>query len=61
MWCSNIPAGALPALIPALHKELATKAYGGDFKAFQSIADRIKKTQHPSLPKYYMTIQPQNG
>jgi len=28
-------------------------------KAFQSIADRI--TRHPSLPKYYMTIQPQDG
>jgi transposase len=28
-------------------------------KAFQSIADRIMR--HPSLPKYYMTIQPQDG
>jgi len=28
-------------------------------KVFQSIADRI--TRHPSLPKYYMTIQPQDG
>ena len=30
-----------------------------DKKGFQSIADRI--TRHPSLPKYYMTIQPQDG
>jgi len=28
-------------------------------KVFQSIADRI--TRHPSLPKYYTTIQPQDG
>lgn len=27
-WCSNIPAGALPSLTPALQKELASKAYG---------------------------------
>jgi len=30
-WCSNIPAGALPALTPALHKELTSKAYGEFF------------------------------
>jgi hypothetical protein len=28
-------------------------------KGFQAIADRI--TRHPSFPKYYMTIQPQNS
>jgi len=26
-WCSNIPAGALPGLTAALHKELVSKAY----------------------------------
>jgi len=30
-WCSNIPPEALPALTPALHKELASKAYRGEF------------------------------
>jgi hypothetical protein len=43
-WCSNIPAGALPALTPALHKELATKAYGGDFLAIPNTKNVWRKS-----------------
>jgi len=32
-WTSELPAGALPALSPALRKELGTKAYRGEFEA----------------------------
>ena len=43
-WCSNIPSGALPALTPALHKELTSKAYGGDFLAVPNIKNVWRKS-----------------
>jgi hypothetical protein len=43
-WCSNIPPGALPALTPALHKELASKAYGGDFDSIPNIKHVWRKS-----------------
>jgi len=42
-WCANIPVGALPALTPALHKELASKAYRSDFVAVSNIKHTWKK------------------
>ena len=42
-WCSNIPAGALPALTPALQKELASKAYG-EFLAVPNIKHVWRKS-----------------
>jgi len=35
-WCSNIPSGALPGLTPSLQRELANKAYRGEFQAVQN-------------------------
>ena len=35
-WCSNIPAAALPALTPALHRELVAKAYSSEFDAISN-------------------------
>jgi len=43
-WCSNIPAGSLPALTPSLHKELTAKAYGGDFSAVANIKNVWQKS-----------------
>ena len=43
-WCSNIPAGALPALTPVLHKELISKAYRGNFLAVPNIKNAWKKS-----------------
>ncbi len=43
-WCSNIPAGALPALTPALDKELTARAYGGEFLAVSNIKHVWRKS-----------------
>lgn len=43
-WCSNIPTDALPALTPALHKELTSKAYGGEFLAVPNIKHVWRKS-----------------
>jgi len=43
-WCSNIPVGALPALTPALYKELASKAYGGEFFAIPNTKNVWRKS-----------------
>lgn len=43
-WCSNIPAGALPALTPSLQKELTSKAYGGDFAPIPNVQHAWRKT-----------------
>lgn len=43
-WCSNIPAGALPSLTPNLHRELASKAYGGEFLPVSNIKNAWRKT-----------------
>lgn len=43
-WCSNIPVGVLPALTPVLHKELTSKAYGGDFLAVPNIKNVWRKS-----------------
>ena len=32
-WASNIPAGSIPELTPALRKELTQRAYQGEFAA----------------------------
>jgi hypothetical protein len=42
-WCSNIPAGALPALTPALQKELATKAYRSEFLPVSNVRHAWRK------------------
>lgn len=42
-WCSNIPESALPALTPALHKELASKAYRGEFTPVSNIKHAWRK------------------
>jgi hypothetical protein len=43
-WCSNLPTGALPALTPALNRELAAKAYGGDFPPVANIKHAWRKS-----------------
>ena len=43
-WCSNIPADLLPALTPALHKELTSKAYSGEFLAVTNIKNVWRKS-----------------
>jgi len=43
-WCSNIPLGSIPALTPALHKELTSKAYGADFAAVENIKNVWRKS-----------------
>ena len=43
-WCSNIPASALPALTPALHKELVAKAYSGEFVAISNAKNAWRKS-----------------
>jgi hypothetical protein len=43
-WCSNITPGALPGLTPVLHKELASKAYRGDFAAVTNVKNAWQKS-----------------
>jgi hypothetical protein len=43
-WCSNIPAGALPSLTSLLHKELASKAYRGEFAPVANIKHAWRKS-----------------
>ena len=43
-WCANIPMGALPALTAPLHKELAAKAYRGEFSAVPNIKHTWRKS-----------------
>ncbi|NYE29698.1 hypothetical protein HDE78_002664 [Rhodanobacter sp. K2T2] len=43
-WCSNIPAHALPALTPPLYRELANKAYGGEFLPVSNIKHVWRKS-----------------
>ena len=43
-WCTDMPANAIPALTPALRKELANKAYGGDFAPLPDLHNVWRKT-----------------
>jgi hypothetical protein len=43
-WYSNLPAGALPALTPTLHRDLAAKAYQGEFPPVPNIKHAWRKT-----------------
>ena len=43
-WCSNLPAGALPTLTPALHHDLAAKAYRGEFPPVANIKHAWRKS-----------------
>jgi hypothetical protein len=43
-WCSNLPAGALPALTPALHFDLAEKACRGEFPPIANIKHAWRKS-----------------
>jgi hypothetical protein len=43
-WCSNLPVGALPALTPALHRELAAKAYRSEFPPVPNIRHAWRKS-----------------
>ncbi|MBK1715369.1 hypothetical protein CKO43_21670 [Rubrivivax gelatinosus] len=43
-WCSNIPAGSIPALTPSLYKELASKAYYSDFASVENIKHVWRKS-----------------
>lgn len=43
-WCSNIPSGALPGLTPSLQRELASKAYQGEFQAVLNTKRIWRKT-----------------
>ena len=43
-WSSNIPLGALPALTPTRQKELAAKAYSGDFQPVQNTKNVWQKS-----------------
>lgn len=43
-WCSNLPAGALPAVTPVLHRELAEKAYRGEFPPVANIKNAWRKS-----------------
>lgn len=42
-WCTDLPARALPDLTPALHRELASKAYGGEFPPIANIKHAWRK------------------
>jgi hypothetical protein len=39
-----MPAGALPLLTPNLHRELASKAYGGEFLPVSNVKNAWRKT-----------------
>jgi hypothetical protein len=43
-WCGDLPVGALPALTPALHRELAAKAYRGEFPPVPNIRHAWRKS-----------------
>jgi hypothetical protein len=43
-WCSNLPVGALPALTPALHRDLAAKAYQGEFPPVANVKHVWRKS-----------------
>ena len=43
-WCSNIPTGALPALTPVPHRELAAKAYKEEFIAVPNIKNSWRRS-----------------
>jgi hypothetical protein len=43
-WCTNLPAGALPALTPALHRDLARKAHLAEFPAIANIKHAWRKS-----------------
>ena len=43
-WCGNMPTSALPALTPTLRRELAGKAYVGEFVALPNLQHVWRKT-----------------
>jgi hypothetical protein len=43
-WASKIPAAELPAITPALRKELVHKAYHGTFVAVQNVKHVWRKS-----------------
>jgi hypothetical protein len=43
-WCSNLPANALPALTPTLHRKLVEKAYTGEFAPVANLSNTWQKS-----------------
>jgi hypothetical protein len=43
-WCSSLPANALPALTPGLHRKLVEKAYYGEFSPVANVSNAWRKS-----------------
>ena len=58
-WCSNLPAGALPALTPALHRDLAKKACRGKFPPIANTGHAWRKTIELGGSEFVVAVQTQ--